>query len=320
MSKTVLHQILGRSGLAPVTKRSYARIIDRWVEFAGEDPSSWTPMRAQEFYDQLIEGGLAIQSANVYMDSLCYVSQWHAKRGGVHFADVQRQRGTKGHRRQREGEPILSEDEARLLLMTCEHGSIVDLRDLAMLVALLETGMRRKSIQGMRLDGFKRGSNPTVTIPIKGPGGEETFDCPLSDTALAALDAWTAELRVRDVTEGAVFRRLVPRGRKGESFDIGDELSLTGINEIVEGRAKVAKLRHVNPHMFRHTFLSWRTYIAKLSPLEISQLTGHRVSAVIEGGVRMSLGAMPTYMHRPIEEIRNSTPSWLSSLVKELLS
>lgn len=320
MSKTILHQILNRAGFSPVTKSSYARIIDRWVEFAGEDPDGWTPSRAQEFYDQLIEGGLAVQSANVYMDSLRYVSQWHAKRGGVDFADVQRQRGTKGQKRTREGGPILDEDEARALLLTCRAKSLVDLRDLAMFVAMLETGMRRKSIQGMQLEGFSTSGTPTVEIPIKGPGGQETFACPLSDTALAALNAWRHQLHKNGITTGAVFRRIIPRGRRGTSFDIGEELSLTGINEIVDGRAKLAEMRHINPHMFRHTFLSWRTYIAKLSPLEISQLTGHRVSAVIEGGVRMSLGAMPTYMHRPIEEIRNSTPEWLRALVQELLS
>lgn len=319
MSKTVLHQILDRAGFSPVTKRNYALIIDRWVAFAGEDPSGWTPARAQEFYDQLIEGGIAVQSANVYIDSLHYVSKWHAKRGGVHFADVQKQRGSKGKRRQREGEPILSEDEARDLLLTCREMSLVDRRDFAMLVVSLETGMRRKSVQGMQLDGFSTSGTPTVEIPIKGPGGQETFDCPLSDTALTALRAWIAQLAARKVVTGAVFRRLVPRGSRGASFDVHDSLTLTGINEIVERRAKLAGIRHINPHMFRHTFLSWRTYIAKLSPLEISQLTGHQVSAVIEGGVRMSLGAMPTYMHRPIEEIRNSTPEWLRDLVDSML-
>lgn len=319
MSKTVLHQILGRAGFSAVTKRNYERIIDRWIEFAGAEPTGWTLDKAQDFYDQLIAGGLSVPSVNVYMDSLRYVSKWYAtKSGGVDFAIVQRQRGTKGHTREREGGPILDEDEAKALLETCREPTHVNQRDLAMLVTMLETGMRRMSIRGMRIDGFKKG--PAVTIPIKGPGGEETFDVPLSDTAHATLVSWIAQLRKNDVSSDVVFRRLSPRvGSHGQRHvEIGDSLSLTGINEIIEGRAKIAGIRHINPHMFRHTFISWRS-MAGFSPLDIAQITGHKVRTIITADARMNVGAMQTYLHRDIHAIRNATPPWLVELVKELL-
>lgn len=309
MTKSVLHQILDRSGFSPVTMRSYERIIDRWIAFAGIDPSAWTPIKAQEFYDQLIEGGLSVPSVNVYMDSLRYVSKWYAKRGGIDFAVVQRQRGAKGKGREREGGPILAEDEAQAMLETCREPTMANRRDLAMLVTMLETGMRRMSIRGMMIESLGISPYPVATIPIKGPGGEETYNCPLSNTAYAALFAWMRYLG----STGHVFRRI---GRDGE---IGEELSLTGINEIVEGRAKLAGIRHVNPHMFRHTFISWRSMMG-FSPFDIAQITGHKVRVIETPQMRMNVGAMQTYLHSDLDAIRNSTPAWLRDLVVELVT
>jgi len=323
MSKSVLHQILGRAGFSPVTKDKYRLVIDRWIDFAGAAPEGWTRDKAQDFYDQLITGGISVQSANIYLASLRYVSRWYAtKTGATDFAVVQRQRGTKGRTRQSSQgeEPILDESEARALIETCRDQSPIDLRDLALIVIGLETGMRRMSFRGMQFEGISLTKGyPIATVPIKGAGGEETFPVPLSDTAFVALSAWLAWLRGQRIKTGPIFRRLTPRVTRNERhFEPGDMLSPTGINELVEARSKAAGIRHVNPHLFRHTFVSWRS-MAGFSPMEIAAITGHKVSIVAVNGVQMKIGDMRTYFHQDVDKIRNATPTWLAKLVQGLV-
>lgn len=309
---TVLHQILMRGGFSPVTKEKYRGIIDRWVAYAGADPTGWTRDAAQDWYDSLLEGGLKVQSANQYLSSLRYVSRWYAtKSGGVDFAIVQTQRGKKGQKRTSSEAPVLGEEEIATLLMRTAIGEPADMRDFAMIVVALETGMRRISLRGMDLGAFKQRAGYTlVTVPIKGAGGEETFDVPLSDVATAALGPWLDWLRdkPRRVKDGPVFRHV------SKNHLDADPLSLTAINDIVAARASDAGIRHVNPHMFRHTFITSRTN-AGHSPIAIAEITGHKPSAIVVDGTRIKLGAMSTYMHGDVEKIRNSTPAWLSQLV-----
>jgi integrase len=318
VSDTVLHQILKRAGFSAVTKEKYRGVIDRWIAYAGADPKGWTRDKAQDWYDSLLDE-VTVQSANQYFASLRYVSRWYATRGNdpnLDFAIVQKQRGKKGGGRR--SSPVLGEEEiATLLAKTMGDMAPVDLRDFAMFVLALETGMRRMSLRGLNLQAIEyvAAKGYTVaTVPIKGAGGEETFDVPLSDTALEAMKPWRAWLadKPRRVKEGPVFRHVSKNHLDAEP------LSLTGINDIVAARAMAANLRHVHPHMFRHTFITSRT-IAGLTPLEISTITGHKPGAITVDGVKIKLGAMGTYMHAQANKARNSTPAWLADLVNQLV-
>ena len=329
MSKTVLHEILDRSGFSPVTRDKYTLVIDRWIEFAGADPDGWTRVKAQEWYDSLITGGLKPQSANTYLASLRYVSKWYATKtnnAANDFALVQKRRGKARDEDDEDEAPILSEAEARDLLAGCTQNgrfdSVADRRDFAMIVLALETGMRRMSLRGAMMENIndKRGY-PAIRVPIKGDGGEQTFNVPLSDTALLALNDWITWLRTQHVKKGPIFRRLAIRVAENHVryLEPGiEQLTDTGINEIIARRAKMGELRHVNPHMLRHTFISWRTQ-AGLSPFDIAAITGHKVTAIAFGGVQVNPGAMQTYIHRDVHQIRNSTPEWLRAVVEKTL-
>lgn len=324
MTKTVLHQILDRSGFSSVTKEKYALVIDRWIEYAGTEPGGWTREKAQDWYDELLAGGIKPQSANTYLASLRYVSKWYATRTNNpsnDFAIVQKRRGRVHDEDAEDKSPILDEDEARALIKSCNDDGDIDAaarRDRTMFVLALETGMRRMSLRGAEFDGIndKRGY-PALKVPIKGDGGEQMFNVPLSDTAQAILEDWIKWLHGQHIRTGAIFRRLSPR-QQAPYFEIGDALTDTGVNEIVARRAKAAEIRHVNPHMLRHTFISWREQ-AGLTPFDIAAITGHKVTAVAFGGVQVRPGAMQTYIHRDVNQIRNATPPWLSDLVNGLL-
>jgi len=316
-----LHKILDRSGFSSVTKAKYKLVIERWIAFAGESPEGWTRDKAQDFYDHLLSSGVAPQSANTYLNSLRYVSKWYATRyKGEDFAIVQKSRTRK--KAEKQGAALLDESEARALILSCRTGNEltpIDRRDLAMIVLGLETGMRRMSFVGATLENIGTQSGfPTMLVPIKGPGGEETYNVPLSSTAMIALDVWIGWLRTVGVHSGAVFRKVSSHFggmRTKQVYGVGEGIGLAAVNEIIEQRAEQAKIRHVNPHMLRHTFVSWRT-IAGLSPLEIAAITGHKVQSVVVGGVKMQIGSMTPYIHPDVDRIRNATPAWLAELVR----
>jgi integrase/recombinase XerD len=311
MTDTILHQIINTSlRLSKNTRAQYLKDVDSWIEFAGEDPRGWTRYRAQEFYQQLLTRRKP-QSANRVIAALAHASSWWAKKENdpqLHFAVVQMAKDSEPAERR-----ALTIEEAQQLLATCATDSPIDLRDRAMFVVGLETGMRRMSIVGMTLETIKtsREGYPVAPVPIKG-SGDTLFPVPLSDAAVSALAPWRTWLRKQKVTTGPVFRamrRKIGRGGRIE-YDVFEGLSLVSIYKIVERRAEQAGLVDMHPHILRHTFVTWRL-LAGLSPFQIAAITGHKMANL------PGMSGMGGYIDasRLGAEARQTTPAWLAKLV-----
>jgi len=104
---------------------------------------------------------------------------------------------------------------------------------------------------------------PKITTINKG-GGRITFDADAE--TLGALDAWIARLRALGVTAGRVFLDV----RKGK---IRGPLSAFQIWKVFDRRAKQAGIRHVFPHLARHSTVTWLRDEG-LSSMNVRQLTG----------------------------------------------
>jgi len=309
---TILHQIVETSPeLAKPTRAMYLRDLDTWIEFAGASPSNWTRYKAQEFYGSLLER-MQPQSANRLMASLRYASSWLAKKENnpaLNFAVVQMAEGKGKHERR-----ALDQEDALKLLATCTTDSPKDMRDRALIVTGLETGMRRMSLIGMTIDTIKmsRDGYPIAPVPIKG-GGDELFNVPLSDAVMIAIEPWRQWLKARKATKGPLFRSLLrrmdARGKLG--YIIGEKpLSESAIYQIVTLRAEQAGLENVHPHIFRHTFITWRMQ-GGAQPYQIAAITGHKMTNIAGMGV---LGGYVDASRVGIEA-RQATPPWLSKLI-----
>lgn len=210
---------------------------------------------------------------------------------------------------------VMTKAQAQKLLATCASDSPIDLRDRAMFIIGLETGMRRISLVGMTLEGIHKCDNgyPVADVPIKG-SGDKMYPVPLSDAALAGLEPWRRWLRSQKISKGAVFRGLTRRiGPIGRSvYDVSDGLSLVSIYKIVTHRARQAGLEHIHPNIFRNTFITWRLEQG-LSPFQIAAITGHKLSNL------PGMSSMGTYIDaaRVGETARTSTPEWLSDLTRK---
>jgi len=210
----------------------------------------------------------------------------------------------------------LSPEQAQRLLATCDDNGPIDLRDRAMFVVGLETGMRRMSLAGMMLETIRASHEgyPVAPVPIKG-SGVALYPVPLSDTAIIALEPWRAWLRKQKITKGPVFRGLTKRldSRTGKTiYEVGEGLALVSIYKIVEHRAKQAGLEHVSPHIFRSTFIAWRIE-AGLTPFQIAAVTGHKI------GNLPGMAGMSKYIDaaRLGDSARTSTPTWLADLLRK---
>jgi len=301
-----LHQIVSESPrLAPLTKRSYITAINRWIAFAGPDPAGWNRNVAHRFYLQLINSGISVRSANTMMNSLKYAAKWWADRSPgarIDFTHIELAPNSPSTPRE-----ALDPTQALAILDTTLVGTPIDIRDRALLVVALETGMRSMSLAGMSWDGLKS-NYPRCSVPLKGKG-EVPYDVPLSDAAMLALGHWRAWLAKHKVKGGDVWRRLLPGiDQKGlRAYEISDVgISQQAIYKMVVSRAERAGSGHVHPHIFRHTYVTWRTELGM--PLEqIISMTGHSPSH--------SLGSAGGYMDRGrLGAIaRQVTPEWLAN-------
>ena len=137
---------------------------------------------------------------------------------------------------------VLTEEQLRKLLKTCEGRDFYARRDLAILRLLVDTGMRRGELAGLRVEDIDFGDNVAHVV---GKGRRPRL-CPFGRKTALALDRY--------------LRARAEYGRSGVSklpnLWIGTRGAMTssGIYQVIESRAKEAGLDGVFVHLFRHTF------------------------------------------------------------------
>ena len=257
MAASLVELIETSTSLAERTKELYAECVAAFVTFAGSDASAYTSAAVEDWIADLInKKQLRPQTANVYRKAIRYASKRFAKRGGKDFAaDVEKIKQQPSDPR----EP-LSYEEAQKLLATCEGDDLVDVRDRALIVLALRSGLRRGGLRALEMSGLRP---PKITTVNKG-GANITFEADAE--TFAALDTWLACLRRLGVTKGPVFLSA----RKGK---IRGSMSAFQIWKVFDSRAKQAGIRHVFPHLARHSTVTWLREEGK-SSAEVSKLTG----------------------------------------------
>jgi integrase len=129
---------------------------------------------------------------------------------------------------------VLNNEEIRNLIGACSGRKGDDRRDLAILMVLLDSGVRLSEIVGMTLEDI--GQDGTIRVFGK---GRKWRTVALGIESSSALNRW---LRIRGNAPGAVWL-----GRKGP-------LTNYGVRRIVVKRGASIGI-DLNPHMLRHTFV-----------------------------------------------------------------
>lgn len=239
------------------TKDLYRGCVAEFVTFAGADPSAYSSAVVERWLFSLLKERKP-QTVNVYRKAIRYASRRWAKQHRDHVdfaADVDKVKAQPAATR-----VPLTYDEAAKLLATCDGDELADVRDRALIILALRSGLRRGGLRALEFGGIKP---PKITTVNKG-GGLITFEADAE--TLTALEEWSRCLAALGVTSGRVFR--VVRGEK-----IRGTMSAFQIWRVFDTRAKQAQIRHVFPHLARHSTVTWLREEGK-SSAEVSKLTG----------------------------------------------
>ena len=139
--------------------------------------------------------------------------------------------------------PVLSENDLRRLLKTCEGKDFEDRRDAAILRLFIDGGLRRAELASLTVQDINWEHNVVIVLGK----GRRPRAVPFGRKTALAIDRYVRERsRHRDA-----HLPLLWLGVRGPMTD-------SGIYQMVRKRAARAGLGAVHPHMFRHAFShSW---------------------------------------------------------------
>lgn len=166
--------------------------------------------------------------------------------------------------------PVLGLDQLRALLKACEGSTFEDRRDAAIVRLLVDTGMRRGELAGLR--------EQDVRIDPKSGGGladvlgkgRRWRTVPFGAKTAIALRRYQRERRRHPRAEGTDALWLGFRG----------PLSGDGIMQMLRRRGELAGIGPVHPHQLRHTF-AHRWQAAGESESDLMRLAGWRSPAML---------------------------------------
>lgn len=151
-------------------------------------------------------------------------------------------------------------DDVMGLLRSAGGSSPIDVRDRAMFVVLLSTGMRVSELVALDLADWHESERLLVVRRSK---GGHSYDTWLSEPAVVILSCW---LELRGSAPGPLFDGVRRPGRRLATITVRDRLTAL---------AKRSEIEHCTPHNFRHTFIT-RALRAGIDPLTVMRLVGHR--------------------------------------------
>jgi site-specific recombinase XerD len=140
--------------------------------------------------------------------------------------------------------PVLREDQIKSLLKACSPTGPSDFdgyRDTAIVRLLMDTGMRRGELVGLKIDDvdLDRGQNVAIVMGK----GRRPRATPFGRKTAQAIDLYILK---RERHPRAELPNLW-LGHRGA-------LGATGVVQMLRRRANKAGIDHLHPHLFRHTF------------------------------------------------------------------
>lgn len=225
---------------SPNTIKAYLDAVGRLDSFLGAHgmPRKVATIR-REHLEAFVEDQLArlkpASAANRYR-SLQQFFKWLVEEGEVRESPMARMKPPTIP----ETPPdVLREDQLKRLLDACAGQDFDERRDRAIVLLLVDTGIRLGEISGLRVDDI----DWDLEVAVVTGKGRRPRTIAFGRKVAQALDRY---VRVRgqhaDTQDSALWL-----GRKGR-------LTSTGVAQMLKRRAREAGIGEIHPHLFRHTF------------------------------------------------------------------
>jgi site-specific recombinase XerD len=135
--------------------------------------------------------------------------------------------------------PVLQEDALKKLILACNGTTFSDRRDTAIIRLLIDSGLRRGELAGLKVEDIDRDLDVIVVVGK----GRRPRSVPFGAKTAVALDRYLRERRKHRLAKAPDLWL----GRHGP-------VTGSGVAQIVEKRAELAGLGKVHPHQLRHSF------------------------------------------------------------------
>lgn len=267
---------LRAGNLSPRTHKTYMEAVDLFARFLTDkgmplEVAKIKREHVEAFITDLLERWRPATAANRYR-SLQQFFRWLVDEGEIKDSPMEKMRPPQVD----EYTPgVLTEDDLRALLATCEKGSSLEnRRDHAILSVFIDTGARRAEVAALRYDPDDDDNNDVDLdqgiLRIMGKGRRERI-LPIGPKVVKALDRY---LRKRAQHSQAISTSLWI-GRKGAMTD-------SGLGQMVKRRGREAGISStLHPHLFRHSF-SHHWLAAGGTESDLMRITGWKSRAMIQ--------------------------------------
>jgi integrase/recombinase XerC len=272
MDLTQFQSHLVESGRADKTVDGYItdmELFTRWfVQTNGEELAlqNLTPTDIREYRHYLLSVNKAKPATiNRHLSALRAFANWGKSSGVISYSpaeyikSVAQQTQAPKWLDKKEQAAIIREVEKRVLAARTAPAKRQAIRDQAVLVILLNTGLRVSELVGLELSDVTVSDRKGKIRVRDGKGTKERL-VPLNDSARKAIRAW---LSVRPDNES-----------KNLFISQRGPASTRAIQSILEDIGRNARIEHLTPHMARHTFAK-NLVNSGVSLEKVAMLLGH---------------------------------------------
>jgi len=227
---------------APLTIKTYAKAVEGFAAYLAErgmptEPANIRREHVESYLVSLQDGGARPATVAQRFRSLQQFFKWLREEGEVRESAMLNMRPPTIPE---EPPPLLGADDLRKLLKACEGQSFPERRDTAIIRLLIDTGMRRAELAGLRVQDVDFDHDVALVMGK----GRRPRACPFGRKTAQALDRYL-RARARHADAASEWLWLGKKGRFGE----------TGVAQMLRRRATEAGIeKNVHPHLFRHGF------------------------------------------------------------------
>lgn len=263
---------LHAAGKSKNTQAVYTLALTYLERFLAERgmPRALTGIRREHveaWLGSLRDAGRAPATVSVYYRSLQPFWKWAAEEGLIGASPMV---NMKPPAVPEQPVPVLSLEQLRALLATCEGSRFEDRRDAAIIRLLVDSGIRRGELAGLRLGD--------VAIDAKAGGGVAEVLGKGARRRPAPFGAKTAIALRRYLRERAQHGMAA----RSDALWLGYRGPLTGngVMQMLQRRGTAAGIGPVHPHQLRHTF-AHRWKAAGRSESDLMRLAGWKSESML---------------------------------------